>query len=127
MGTDMTTNSHSWADVASVSLPSRLTQAGSGIDFGKSDGPAMQHKTDIPPIFLGYARVCVANECIPLIQITEAVLKAMGTDNVLDAVQPMRTGWYIYMKTEADHDILVKKGITVAGKYVMLHSDMHSG
>ncbi len=86
MGTEMTTNSHSWADVASVSLPSGLTEAGSGMDFGKSDGPAMQHKTDIPPIFLGYARVCAAGECIPLIQITEVVLKAMGTDNVLDAV-----------------------------------------
>ena len=31
------------------------------------------------------------------------------------------------MKTEGDHETLVKKGITVAGKYVMLHSDMHTG
>ena len=51
----------------------------------------------------------------------------MGTDNVLDAVQPMCTGWYIYMKTEADHETLVKKGITVAGKHIMLSSDMHTG
>ena len=31
------------------------------------------------------------------------------------------------MKIEADHETLVKKGITVAGKYVMLCSDMHTG
>ena len=119
----------SWADVASVSLPTRSNTAGSGpgIDLGKSGGPPLQHKTDVPPIFLGYNRVCTAGECIPLIHIAEAVLKAMGTDNVLDAVQPMHTGWYIYMKIETDHETLVQKGITVTVKHIMLHSDVHTG
>ncbi len=127
MGMEKTANNHSWADVALVSLLTGSTVAGSGIDFGKSDGIAMQHKTDIPPIFLGYTRVCAASELIPLIQIAEAVLKAMGTDNVLDVVQPMHTGWYIYMKTEVDHETLVRKGITVAGKHVMLCNNMPTG
>ena len=72
-----------------------------------------------------YTRVRAASERIPLIQIAEVVLKAMGTDNVLDVVQPMCTGWYIYMKTEVE--TLVRKGITVAGKHIMLHSNMHTG
>ena len=126
---EKTPNNDSWADVASVSLPTGLIAAGSGsrIDLGKSDKTAMQHKTDIPPIFLGYNRVHVAGKLIPLLQIAEAVLKAMGTDNVLNVVQPMCTGWYIYMKTEVDHETLVKKGITVTGKHIMLCSDMHTG
>ena len=94
-GMEKMANNHSWADVALVNLLTGLTAAGSGIDFGKSDGTAMQHKTDIPPIFLGYTRVCAAGEHIPLIQIAEAVLKAMGTDNVLDAVQPMH--WLVHL------------------------------
>ena len=57
MGMEKTANNRSWADVASDSLLTGLTAAGSGINFGKSDGTAMQHKTDIPPIFLGYNRV----------------------------------------------------------------------
>ena len=85
-GMEKMANNHSWADVASVSLLTGMTMAGFGIDFSKSDGTVMQHKTDIPPIFLGYTRVCAASKHIPLIQIAEAVLKATGTDNVLDAV-----------------------------------------
>ncbi len=43
---------------------------------------------------------------------------------VIDAVQPMRAGWYIYMRTTADHATLVSKGITVAGRYIQLQSEV---
>ena len=42
----------------------------------------------------------------------------------LDAVQPMRSGWYIYMWTQFDRDQLIQKGIVVAGKYVALRSEV---
>ncbi len=48
---------------------------------------------------------------------------ALGRDGVLDAVQPMRTGWYIYMCTNADQNELVKKGMTVAGEHIMLQNE----
>ncbi len=41
----------------------------------------------------------------------------------LDAVQPMRSGWYIYIRTQFDRDQLIQKGIIVAGKYVALRSE----
>ena len=81
---------------------------------------SMQHKTDIPPVFLSYARVHTAGEHLPLVQIAEAVINALGHDGVLDAVQPMRMGWYIYMCTNVDQSKLVCKGMIVAGKHIML-------
>ncbi len=86
---------------------------------------SMQHKTDIPPVFLSYARVCTAGEHLPLVQIAKAAINALGRDGVLDAVQPIKMGWYIYMCTNTDRSELVCKGMTVAGKHVMLRNEMN--
>ena len=45
---------------------------------------------------------------------------------MVDAVQPMKTGWWIYLRTQPDRDRLVAQGITVAGKHIPLHSEFRS-
>ncbi len=62
---------------------------------------------------------------ISLIQIAQSVIQAMRDDLVLDAVQPMKMGWYIYMCTVSDRMKLVAMGITVAGRYIQLRSEFH--
>ncbi len=57
-------------------------------------------------------------------QIATSVADTMQDLMVLDAVQPMRARWYIYMKTTVDHATLVSKGITVAGRYIQLQSEV---
>ncbi len=44
-----------------------------------------------------------------------AVVQALKDDTAIDAVQPMRNGWLIYVCTMADHAHLVSTGITIAG------------
>ncbi len=55
-----------------------------------------------------------------------AVVKSMGRGQSLDAVQPMRYGWYIYMHTQADRNTQVQHRIVIAGKHITLRSDIHS-
>ncbi len=86
-------------------------------------GPTIQHKAEVPPIFLAYK--CISNEGqhISLVQIATAFIQAVGQENKLDAVQPMKAGWYIYMHTLKDRATLVEKGITLAGRYILLQSE----
>ena len=60
--------------------------------------------------------------CIPLYQVVASVVQAVGGSS-LDAVQPMHAGWYIYMQIQADQEQLIQKGIVVAGKLIILHSE----
>ncbi len=78
----------------------------------------VQHKAEIPPIFLAYRRVSVEGVCIPLIQVVSSVVQALCDDSALDAVQPMRNGWCIYLRTLADRTKLVNSGLTLAGHYI---------
>ncbi len=50
----------------------------------------------------------------------------MGSAETLDAVQPMKAGWYIYMMTQTDCNVLVSRGINVAGQHVALCSELRS-
>ncbi len=34
----------------------------------------------------------------------------------------MQLGWFIYMQTQADRDLLIQRGLVVAGRHVTLHS-----
>lgn len=92
------------------------------IQVGPSE--AVQHKVEVPPVLVAYCKVAIEGECISLMQIATAVLQVMGDQSVLDAVQPMKQGWYIYMQTLADHATLVERGLTVAGKFVPLRSEL---
>ena len=58
-----------------------------------------------------------------LFQIASSVAKAVG-GSTLDAVQPMHSGWFIYMRTQADRDLLIQRGLVVAGRHVTLHSEV---
>ncbi len=55
-------------------------------------------------------------------QVATAVVQSLGDDMAVDAVQPVRTGWWIYLCTHTDHAHLVAQGITLAGKYIPLRS-----
>ncbi len=56
-----------------------------------------------------------------------SIIQAMGTHAKLDAIQPMRTSWNIYMLTLLDHTHLIEKGIHLTGKFVLLHSKSQVG
>ena len=59
----------------------------------------------------------------PLFHVAAAVANAM-TGSALDVVQPMCNGWYIYMQTMADHELLVQNDINIVGRHVMLRSEI---
>ncbi len=59
-------------------------------------------------------------------QIATSVVQALQDPTSVDAVQPMRTGWCIYVHTQADRNRLVERGLMVAGKFVTLCSEYHS-
>ncbi len=61
-----------------------------GPDFS---GPELQHKSMIEPVFLAYNRVSNEGACLSLIQIATSVVDSLGDSGVVDAVQPMKTGW----------------------------------
>ncbi len=63
-------------------------------------------------------------EHILLIQVAALVAQVMSDDSVLDAIQPMRAGWCIYMRSITDRAKLVAQGITVASRYIQLQSDV---
>ncbi len=88
---------------------------------------SLQHKAEVAPIFLGYNRVNADGQCIPLVQVVAAIIQSMGNPDLLDAVQPMKNGWYIYMTTNADRTRLVGLGLNVAGKHIELCSDTRAG
>ncbi len=62
-----------------------------------------------------------------MVQIAESVIRAVGREDALDAVQLMKTGWYIYTRTALDHSDLVRKGLTVAGNHIVLCSEAGPG
>ncbi len=84
--------------------------------LSSSKGQSLNHRAEVPPIFLAYKRVCAKGQKLPLVQVATSVIQAMGTHAKLDAIQPMRTGWNIYMCTLLDQTHLIKKGIHIAGK-----------
>ena len=59
-------------------------------------------------------------------QIACAVVEALNDPQVVDAIQPMKSGWWIYVQTNADHERLVMQGLTVAGKHIPLRSEFHT-
>ena len=84
-----------------------------------------RHKAEVPPVFIAYRRVSSEGSRISLMWIATAILKSVAHPTSLDAVQPMKQGWYVYMKTNADRAHLVETGVTIAGKYISLQSDYH--
>ncbi len=134
-----------WAECVTEGLPLRdsttalVTNASgkvdreSGLELGKPEkdslvessafkGVAMDHVMEVPPIFLAYKRVSKEGQQISLVQVASVILRVMKDEMVLDAVQPMKAGWYIYMHTLKDRVALVANGVTIAGRYIQLQS-----
>lgn len=88
------------------------------------NGGAMtvQHKAQVPPIFVAYSRT-QSSARLPISQVVVSITQSMHGTETLDAVQPMKAGWYIYMHTLKDRDTLVQQGITLAGCFVLLRAD----
>ena len=59
-------------------------------------------------------------------QIACSVVEALADRLAVDAVQPMRTGWLIYVRTQASHDRLVSQGLTIAGRHLQLRSESNA-
>ena len=79
----------------------------------------MEHKPDVRRVFMNYKKVSFEGFHTPLIDVAIAVGKIVGDRNV-DGIQPMKNGWQIYVKTEADRTNLVSSGIDLAGKHISL-------
>ncbi len=94
------------------------------LEWGGKQSTTVQHKTEVPPIFVAYQRVSSDGERITLMQVATAVLHAMNDQLVLDAVQPMKQDWYIYMCTLKDRATLVEHGINIMGQFVPLYSEV---
>ncbi len=67
-----------------------------------TNGKALNHKAEVPPIFLAYRRVSSEGEQISLVQVVTSVIQSLQSETALDAVQPMQSGWHIYTRTLAD-------------------------
>ena len=52
------------------------------------------------------------------------MVQAIGSAETLDVVQPMKAGWYIYMMTQMDCNVLMSRGINVTGQHVVLCSEL---
>ena len=114
---------HKPATVAVTDLMTNLSDRPDRPDrLGHSE--IVEHKAEVPPIFMVYWKVSADGECISLMQVATAVLQIMGDQSTIDAVQPMRQGWYIYMRTLKDHAMLVERGLTIAGRFVPLRSEL---
>ena len=92
-------------------------QGGYHLDFS---GPEIQHKSVVEPVFLAYNRVSTDGSRISLMQVATAVVDTLGEACTIDAVQPMRSGWWIYLQTTMDRDRLVTQGLNIAGKHMPL-------
>ena len=51
-------------------------------------------------------------------------MDALNDSTAVDVVQPMKSGWWIYVQTTADCERLVAQGIIMAGKHVPLRSEL---
>ena len=91
-------------------------------------GTGLQHKSTLDSVYLAYSRVSpnASGSCISLMQIATAVMQSLGNALAVDAVQPMQTGWWVYLKTQADRVCLIEKGISLNGKHIPLHSVVRS-
>ncbi len=85
-------------------------------------GPELQHKSVVEPIFLAYNHVSTETRHM-LMQVATAIAQSLGDDTAVDVVQPMRTGWWLYLCTHADRARLVAQGINLVGKHIPLHSE----
>ncbi len=83
-------------------------------------GSEVQHKSTVEPVYLAYKRISTEAGRLSLIQVATAVVQALHDNTAVDAVQLMRNGWWIYMKTNADCNKLVTSGITIVGKHIQL-------
>ena len=85
----------------------------------------LEHTPQVCPVLVHYKKVSSEGYCTPLIDVVVAVGKAVGEANV-DAVQPTKNGWQIYVKTEVDHTALLAAGLDLAGKHISLESHSFS-
>ncbi len=93
-------------------------------NFSKGFSPnfhILEHKLEVQPMFLGFKRVMREGYKIPLIQVAAAIGDVVGKQNI-DAVQLMKSGWQIYILTEADRLKLMSTRIELAGKSINLQA-----
>ncbi len=63
------------------------------VRFPDLSGQESQHKLLVEPVFLAYNRVSRGAQRVTLLQIACAIVDALNDSAVVDAVQPMKSGW----------------------------------
>ncbi len=101
----------SWAEVAVQERQAHF----------QTNVPMLEHKPQVTPVFVNYKWISFEGQKTPLIDIAVAVGKAVGNVNV-DAIQPTRNDWQIYVKMEKDQAVLIATGLDIAGKHISLES-----
>ncbi len=71
------------------------------VRYPNLSGQESQHKSHVEPVFLTYNRVSRGDQQVTLMQIACAVVDALNDSSAVDAVQPMKSGWWIYVQTTA--------------------------
>ncbi len=99
----------SWADLAGRDCETHFSV----------DTLMLDHTPTVQPIFVNYKKVSFKGFRTPLIDIAATVGQVVGDENV-DAIQPTRNGWQIYVRTDLDHVNLIASGMDVAGKHLSL-------
>lgn len=98
--------------------PTSLCGRGGRVAFS---GLEMQHKSTVEPVFLAYNCISTEGSRISLMQVALSVVTALsGDEECIDAVQPMQTGWWIYLRTRLERDRLVAQGLVLMGKHIPL-------
>ncbi len=87
----------------------------------QSKVPMIEHTLQVHPVFMHYKKVSSEGYFTPLIDVAVAAGKSVGEANV-DAIQPTKNGWQIYVKTEVDQATLLATGLDLAGKHISLES-----
>ncbi len=85
-------------------------------------GTTSEHVSQVRLIFIAYKKVSWDGHHIPMSEVTSVVANAVKNVDWIDGIQAMRSGWNIYMKTEADRASLMVTGVNLAGKHVSLNT-----
>ena len=123
----MTTASSATTSTITDDATTMSLNLGGGALLSSSKGLSLNHRAEVPPIFLAYRQVCNEGQRLPLAQVATSIIQAMGTHAKLDAIQPKQTGWNIYMCTLLNHTQLIEKGIHLISKFVLLCSESQAG
>ncbi len=108
-----------WTDSTKNPVDSWASLAGKNVDslFHRT---AAEYVLQVRPIILAYKYISWEAHHLPIAEIALSIAWAVNNADQIDGIQPMKSGWNIYIKTEVDRAQLLISGLNVASQYVAL-------